>query len=189
MRGCAASCCAAATRSASGGSARVSLSGLPGLASHQTRSRPSRFSAIRLAARWAACGGLNEPPNSPIFMPGACGGRRGGALFDSRFDSRARRFTRFTYPACGGGRRRKATAGGGPLPIPPPPSRADLARTPHAIFEAAELLQSDRPARVQSPGGDADLGPEAELAAVGELGRGVVQHDRGVHLGQEFLCS
>ena len=36
-------------------------------------------------------------------------------------------------------------------------------------------------------GGDADLGAHAELAAVGELGRGVVQHDGGVDLGKEFL--
>ena len=48
----------------------------------------------------------------------------------------------------------------------------------HAIFEAGELLDADRAARVQAAGGDADLGAEAELAAVGELGRGVVQHDR-----------
>src|SRR5262249_48198652 len=86
---------------------------------------PRRFSARRLAARWVKCGGLNEPPNSPIFMPGACGGRR-GAFF---VPARACDFTRFTSPACGGelapdlirGRRRDATAAGGP---PPPPSPA-----------------------------------------------------------------
>ena len=37
------------------------------------------------------------------------------------------------------------------------------------------------------PGGDADLGSEAELAAVGELGRGVVQHDGRIDLRQEAL--
>ena len=57
----------------------------------------------------------------------------------------------------------------------------------HAILERAELLDADRPARVHAPGGDADLGAEAELAAVGELGRGVVQHDRGIDLFQEAL--
>ena len=57
----------------------------------------------------------------------------------------------------------------------------------HAILEAGELLDADRAARVQLAGGDADLGAEAELAAVGELGRGVVQHDRGIDLAEEFL--
>ncbi len=36
-------------------------------------------------------------------------------------------------------------------------------------------------------GGDADLGAEAELAAVGELRRGVVQHDRRIDLVEELL--
>ena len=40
---------------------------------------------------------------------------------------------------------------------------------------------------MQPAGGDADLGAEAELAAVGELGRGVVQHDGRVDLRQELL--
>ena len=33
------------------------------------------------------------------------------------------------------------------------------------------------------PGGDADLGAEAELAAIGELRRGVVQDDGRIDLG------
>ena len=57
-----------------------------------------------------------------------------------------------------------------------------LAVAVHAILEGAELLDPDRPARVDAPGGDADLGAEAEFAAVGELGRGVVQDDRRVRL-------
>ena len=36
-------------------------------------------------------------------------------------------------------------------------------------------------------GGNPDLGAEAELAAIGELRRGVVQHDRGIDLAEEFL--
>jgi len=40
---------------------------------------------------------------------------------------------------------------------------------------------------VQLAGGDADLGAKAELAAVGELRRGVVQHDRGIDLIEKFL--
>ena len=50
------------------------------------------------------------------------------------------------------------------------------------------MLDAHGPARVQLAGGDADLGAEAELAAVGELGRGVVEHDGGVDLVEEFLC-
>ena len=57
-------------------------------------------------------------------------------------------------------------------------SRPGLARAVHAVFEARQLLDADRAARVHPAGGDADLGAHAELAAVGELGGGVVQHDR-----------
>jgi hypothetical protein len=39
---------------------------------------------------------------------------------------------------------------------------------PHPALECAELLEADRPARAARRG--ADLGPEAELAGVGELG-------------------
>ena len=40
---------------------------------------------------------------------------------------------------------------------------------------------------MHAAGRDADLGAEAEFAAVGELSRGVVQHDGRIHLVQEFL--
>src|SRR3712207_8642055 len=43
---------------------------ISGVTSHQTRSSRSRFSANRVTARCAACGGLKEPPNSPTRMPG-----------------------------------------------------------------------------------------------------------------------
>ena len=66
-------------------------------------------------------------------------------------------------------------------------SRPDLPRTAHAVFEGGQLLGADRTAGVQAAGGDADLGAEAELAAVGELGRGVVQDDGGIDLVQEFF--
>ena len=36
-------------------------------------------------------------------------------------------------------------------------------------------------------GADADFRAHAELTAIGELGRGVVQHDRAVHAAQEPL--
>jgi hypothetical protein len=38
-----------------------------------------------------------------------------------------------------------------------------------------QLLDADRAARMHAAGGDADLGAEAEFAAIGELGRGVVE--------------
>src|SRR5262245_20897440 len=66
-------------------------------------------------------------------------------------------------------------------------SRPDLSRAADAIFETGELLDADRPARVEAAGSNADLCTEAELAAVGELGRGVVQHDRRIDLAQKAL--
>ena len=40
---------------------------------------------------------------------------------------------------------------------------------------------------MEAIGGDADLRAHAELASVGELRRGVVQHDRAVHPLQKAL--
>jgi hypothetical protein len=57
----------------------------------------------------------------------------------------------------------------------------------HAVFERCQLLDANRPARMHLAGGDADLGAHAELAAVGELGRGVVQQDGRVDLVEEPL--
>ena len=57
----------------------------------------------------------------------------------------------------------------------------------HDIFEGRELLEPHRPAGMEAPSGDADLGPHAELATVGELGRGIVQHNGAVDAGEEFL--
>ena len=55
-----------------------------------------------------------------------------------------------------------------------------------AILERRELLGADRPARVEFAGGDSDLGAKAELAAIGKLRRGIVQHDRGIDLAEEL---
>src|SRR3954468_20420867 len=49
-----------------------------------------------------------------------------------------------------------------------------------------ELLQTDRPTRVNSAGGNADLGAEAELASIAELGRGIPQCYRAVDTAQEL---
>src|SRR3954463_8754652 len=54
-----------------------------------------------------------------------------------------------------------------------------------AIIEGRKLFDTDGPARMQPPGGDADLRAKAELAAVGELCRGVMQHDGGIDLAQK----
>src|SRR5262245_40273553 len=142
-------------RSSSGDRPRVSLSGLPGVTSHQTRSRPSRRIAIRQAARWASCGGSKVPPNRPIFMPGVWGGST-----DIRQAIKGRAQER---------------------------SRTCLPRAADAVVEAGELLDPDWAARMETAGGDADLGAEAEFAAVGKLRGRVVQPDRGIDLAQEFF--
>src|SRR3546814_1358755 len=50
-------------------------------------------------------------------------------------------------------------------------SRTRLAGPVHQPFVRRQPFESDRPARVEAPRRDADLRPQAELAAVGELGR------------------
>ena len=55
------------------------------------------------------------------------------------------------------------------------------------ILERAELLEADRTAGVELAGRDTDLAAEAELAAIGELRRGVVQQDGAVDLVEEAL--
>ncbi len=49
-------------------------------------------------------------------------------------------------------------------------SGAGLAIAMDAIFEGAELLDTDRPAGMHAAGGEADLRAEAEFAAIGETG-------------------
>src|ERR1700675_3120283 len=56
----------------------------------------------------------------------------------------------------------------------------------NAIFEAGQLLGADRAAGVKFSGGDADFCAEAEFAAVGELGRCVMQHDRRMDSAGDF---
>src|SRR6201997_141550 len=139
MRAWCASALVAMMRPASGASPRVSLRGFPGVTSHQTRSRSSRFMAIKQAPRCAPW------PLDPL-------------------------------PA------REKVA-----PAPAEFSRSDLPRSVYAILEAGQLFDAHRPARMEAASGDADLGAEAELAAIGELGRGVVQHDCGIDLVEKFF--
>jgi hypothetical protein len=47
----------------------------------------------------------------------------------------------------------------------------------NAVFEAGQLFCAHRASGVKSAGGNADLGAEAELAAIGKLGGRIVQHD------------
>src|ERR1700687_444218 len=65
-------------------------------------------------------------------------------------------------------------------------SRPRLPGAVDAIFETGQLLGADRAAGVEFPGGDADFRAEAEFAAIGELGRCVMQHDRRIDLIEEF---
>src|SRR6202171_5735551 len=65
-------------------------------------------------------------------------------------------------------------------------SRPRLPGAVDAVFEAGQLLGADRTAGVKFPGGDADFRAEAELAAIGKLGRCVMQHDRRIDLVEKF---
>src|SRR6185369_7534554 len=160
MRGSSATFRAASARSEIPCSRPLSLSGLPGVSSHQTRSSFRRLIANWLMARCAACGGLNEPPSRPTRMPLVWKGIACAA--DCNCISRV-------------------TAGSGLR------SRPRLPGAVNAIFEGRQLLGANRAASVEFAGGNADLRAEAELAAIGELRRCVVQHDRGIDLVEEFL--
>src|SRR5476651_1904953 len=65
-------------------------------------------------------------------------------------------------------------------------SRPRLPGAVDAVFETGQLFGADRAAGVEFAGGDADFRAEAEFAAVGELGRRVMQHDRRIDLVEEL---
>src|SRR5712692_6784955 len=65
-------------------------------------------------------------------------------------------------------------------------SRPRLPGAVDTVFETGQLLGADRTAGVKFPGGNADFRAEAEFAAVGKLGRCVMQHDRRIDLVEEF---
>src|ERR1019366_8980901 len=54
---------------------------------------------------------------------------------------------------------------------------------------AGQFLQAHRAARADLVSADADLGAHAELAAVGEAGRGVPINRGGIHLAEELPRS
>src|SRR5581483_11338455 len=123
---------AACMRSPSSCRLPFSFSGLPGVTSHQTRSSCNRLSANWLIARWACCGGLNEPPSRPMRMPvvevgAACATERG----TTNLLLHAPALRRYLRPRLSG--------------------------AVNAIFEAGQLLGTNRTTRVESAGGDADL--------------------------------
>src|SRR6185436_12640615 len=66
-------------------------------------------------------------------------------------------------------------------------TRPHLAAAAYHVLEGGELLDADGAAGVHPAGGDTDLGAHAELSAVSELRRGVVQHDGAVEAGEEPL--
>src|SRR5437588_7171250 len=161
MRGSLAIWRAACARSSSSCRAPLSLSGFPGVTSHHTRSSFSRLIANRLMARWAICGGLKEPPSKPMRMPSVWM----GMVLTTDGDETDASFNGSTADKC---------------------SRPRLSGAVDPIFEAGQLLGADRAAGVELAGGNPNLSTEAELAAVGELRRGVVQHDRRIDLVEEL---
>src|SRR5690606_2884326 len=66
-------------------------------------------------------------------------------------------------------------------------SGPNLAGATHAVFEGGELLHAYRPARMHLSGSDPDFRAHAELAAVSELGRSVVEQDGRIDLIEETL--
>jgi hypothetical protein len=66
---------AAVTRSARGASSEWSLSGLPGVTRTQRASSRNRRSVSSITRTWPAWMGLKLPPNRPMRMPDADGGR------------------------------------------------------------------------------------------------------------------
>src|SRR6202041_107124 len=165
MRGSCATCRAAFMRSIRSCGARSALSGLPGVTSHHTRSSFKRLIANRLMARCARCGGSNEPPRRPMRMPLAYGGRAEAT------DGEAGETLLNAFPAAG-----SLCA-----------SRPRLSVAVNAVFEAGQLFCAHRASGVKSAGGNADLGAEAELAAIGKLGGCIVQHDGRIDLIEEFV--
>src|SRR5450631_2890687 len=65
-------------------------------------------------------------------------------------------------------------------------SRPRLPGAMYPIFKAGQLFGADRTTGVKFPGGDADFRAEAEFAAIGKLGRCVMQHDGRIDLVEKL---
>src|SRR3954467_6106544 len=66
--------------------------------------------------------------------------------------------------------------------IKPEPSGPDLSGPATAILERRQLLHADRAPRLPPACREPGCGAEAGLAAIGELRRRVVQHNRAIDL-------
>src|ERR1700716_727414 len=77
-------------------------------------------------------------------------------------------------------------ASGSGFRLKTPGSRPRLPGAVDAVFETGQLLGADRATGVKFAGGDPDFRAEAEFAAVGKLGRCVMQHDRRIDLVEKF---
>src|SRR5690554_2483275 len=172
------------TRSASGARSRWFFSGFPGVTRTQSASRSRRRRVSSTTRRWPSWMGLKLPPNRPMRMPDPEGGS--SVMPGMRMGWR-RVMVRYRDSM---GVSPSPLAGEGALDqFLPGSSRSRLTGTADAVFEAGELLDADRAARMLLAGGNADLAAKAELATIGELGRGIVQQDGAVDLVEEFFDS
>src|SRR5262245_29419609 len=69
------------------------------------------------------------------------------------------------------------------------PSRPDLPVASKLILKSRELFQANWPSRMQAASGNANLGPEAEFASIGELSGGIVNDERAIEFPQKSLGS
>ena len=141
-----------ATRCASVAMPRRGFSGFPGETSSHTWSSRSRRRASSATWRWPSCAGLNDPPNRPTRLRLRSPKRGTGSWIRGVFPTGV---FNVTWSRC---RARSGTY---------------LPGAAHQVTVGGKLLQSDRPAGMDAPGGDADLGAETEFAAVAELRGGV----------------
>src|SRR6476661_2804588 len=117
---------------------------------------------MRLTYRWPPWAGSKEPPSKPMRNPSLSG--PGGLI------------------QCEGSRNQCSR-----LNLKAAPSWTCLPVAAHHIFEGGELFGPDRAAGMHLAGADADFRTHAELAAIGELGGGVPQHDGAVDAVHEGL--
>ena len=154
-------------RSASGARPRVSLSGLPGVTA--TRPDQARSAASPIGKRRDARRAADRRCRQTIQC--ACRVHTGGKTGRPRRSNRVATGRRGTNSSF-------MTSKRGPSRASPPAAgdqlRPRLSVAAYAVFETGQLFDTDRSTGVEPPGGNADLGAEAELAAVGELGRRII---------------
>ena len=62
-----------------------------------------------------------------------------------------------------------------------------MSATAHDVLVTRQLVGADRAARMDASGRDTDLGAEAELTAIRELRRRILQYDRRIDFAEEAL--